>query len=119
MYNPTLVLALAAGTNKVLDGVKLLAGKRAESTDRTNTFILKDNCVIKYLNGSHRLGRPVMIVGCPPKLVDPIAGLRQAGIHAEERSHERYMTSFAKRYTPEKGFLMADFYSTEAAHEPT
>jgi uncharacterized protein (DUF362 family) len=115
MYNPALVLVLAAGTNKDLGGVELLTGKRAEPTGRAKTSILMGNCIIKHLKGDSRLGRTVMIAGCPPTLNDLISGLNQAGIPAEERAYERYMTSLAKRYTPEKGFLAQDFQPGGAA----
>jgi hypothetical protein len=115
MYNPALVLVLAAGTNKDLGGVELLTGKRAEPTGKANTSILMGNCIIKHLKGDPRLGRTVMVAGCPPKLSDLITGLNQAGIPAEERAYERFMASIAKRYTAEKGFLAADFQPGSAA----
>lgn len=115
MYNPALVLVLAAGTNQDLGGVELLTGKRAEPTGRARTSVLMGNCIIKHLKGDPRLGRTVMVAGCPPTLGDLITGLNQAGIAAEERAYERYMTSLARRYTLEKGFLMADYQPGGAA----
>jgi uncharacterized protein (DUF362 family) len=115
MYNPALVLVLAAGTNKDLGGVELLTGKRAEPTGRARASVLMGNCMIKHLKGDPRLGRPVLIAGCPPKLDDLVDGLNQAGIPAERKAYERYLASLSRRYTPEKGFLMTDYQPGGAA----
>ncbi len=113
MFNPALVLALAAGSGRDfgqdLGGVELLCGKNAQPTGLAKTSLLMGNCIIKHLKNHPGLGRPVLVAGCPPGLDDLVKGFNQAGVPARIEAFERFMASIPRRYTPEKGFFIQDF----------
>jgi uncharacterized protein (DUF362 family) len=115
LYNPALVMLMAAGQGKDLGGVEYLTGKATEPSGRAATSVLAGNCIIKALKGDPRLGRVVRVAGCPPKLGDLEKALQEAGVPAELAAFQGFAAGLAKRYPPEQGFDRADYRPAEGA----
>lgn len=113
IFNPTLVMTLAACQGRDLDGVEVLFGKRARPSGRARASILMGNCVIKHCRRHQDLGEPILAAGCPPTLERVAEALNQAGIAASVEVYAGFAASTLKRYPPEKGFLPADFQPGE------
>lgn len=109
IYNPALVMLIAAGTGKDLGGVEFLTGKACQPSGQAKVSILAGKCITKALKDDPRLGQTIKIPHCPPKLEEIQDALRQAGVPAELRAFEGFMASIKKRYPADQGFDPADY----------
>ncbi len=115
IYNPALVMVLAAGAGKDSGGVEVLTGKACQPSGQAKVSVLLGKCIVKALKDDPRLGRVVKVPGCPPRLTEIEAALREAGLAADLKAFYGFIASLPKRYPPEKGFDLADFGPEEAS----
>lgn len=109
IYNPALVMLLAAGAGQDLGGVEFLTGKATQPSGRAKVSVLAGKCITKALKDDPRLGRVIQIPNCPPKLQQIEDALREAGVAAELKAFHGFMASLPKRYPADQGFDQADY----------
>lgn len=113
IYNPLLIMGLAACSAHDPGGVEVLTGKAMAPSGRAKATVLMGNCMIKSRKGDERIKKEVLIKGCPPSLKDLEKGLQEAGIRADLNTYWYFASQMGQHYTEDKGFLPADFQPRE------
>lgn len=113
MYNPLMIMGIAACAAHDPGGVEVLTGKAMVPSGQAQTTVLMGNCMIKHRRGHPDIKNQVLIKGCPPSLSDLEKGLQESGIKADVQTYWFFANQMGKHYTQDKGFLDSDFQPLE------
>ncbi len=98
LYNPVLVLVMAAYRGQPFDEIEILTGKAAAPSGHANKTLLLGNCMIKANRDSPDIREAVLVEGCPPDLESLMDAMRSCGIEADEAALKAFRHSLPSRY---------------------
>ncbi len=113
IYNPLMIMGIAACAAHDPGGVEVLTGKAMAPTGQAKATVLLGNCMIKSRRGDQRIQQEVLVKGCPPRLKDLEQGLQKAGMKADLNTYWSFASKMGQHYSEDHGFRPSDFQPLE------